>query len=98
MKSCSRSARTRTRSLAFAFKTKLRSTRSTEAILRFGKYLLPKSMNLAPADLRNSPMKYILLVALREFAENAKTKGFWIGILLVPVMIYAGIKIPALLE
>lgn len=43
-------------------------------------------------------MRYVWLVALREFAENAKTKGFWIGILLVPVMIYAGMRVPALLE
>ena len=32
-------------------------------------------------------MRYILLIALREFAENAKTKGFWIGIFTLPLII-----------
>ena len=32
-------------------------------------------------------MKYALLIALREFAENAKTKGFWIGIFTLPVIL-----------
>lgn len=36
-------------------------------------------------------MRAILLIALREFAENAKTKGFWIGLFLFPVMIYGSI-------
>ena len=31
-------------------------------------------------------MRYAFLVAWREFAENAKTKGFWIGILFMPVL------------
>lgn len=43
-------------------------------------------------------MKYVWLVAMREFAENAKTKGFWIGILMFPLMLYAGIKVPTLLN
>ena len=34
-------------------------------------------------------MKYVWLVALREYAENAKTKGFWFGLLLFPVMMVA---------
>lgn len=38
-------------------------------------------------------MRNAFLVALREYGENAKTKGFWIGILAVPVMIYASIFI-----
>ncbi len=43
-------------------------------------------------------MRNALLVAQREFAENAKTKGFWIGIFLFPVIILAGIKVPQFLE
>ena len=31
-------------------------------------------------------MKYIFLIALREYAENAKTKGFWIGIFMLPLI------------
>ncbi|MBC8327180.1 MAG: ABC transporter permease [Planctomycetes bacterium] len=43
-------------------------------------------------------MKYAFLIALREYAENAKTKGFWIGILLFPVLIMIGISLPRFLE
>jgi ABC-2 type transport system permease protein len=43
-------------------------------------------------------LKYVSLVAQREFGENAKTKGFWIGILIFPIMLIAGMKIPAMLE
>jgi ABC-2 type transport system permease protein len=43
-------------------------------------------------------MKYASLVAWREYAENAKTKGFWIGIFLVPFMLLCSIQIPILLE
>ena len=43
-------------------------------------------------------MKYALLVALREFAEHTKTKGFWIGIFLFPVLAFAGVKVPMLLK
>jgi ABC-2 type transport system permease protein len=32
-------------------------------------------------------MKYALLIALREFSENAKTKGFWLGLLMFPALI-----------
>ena len=32
-------------------------------------------------------MRYAFLVAWREYAENIKTKGFWIGIFMFPVMI-----------
>jgi len=38
-------------------------------------------------------MRYIFLIALREFAENAKTKGFWIGLLMLPLMIAIGIGV-----
>ncbi|TAH38174.1 MAG: hypothetical protein EYC70_06010 [Planctomycetota bacterium] len=43
-------------------------------------------------------MRYPLLIALREFAENAKTKGFWIGLLLFPVMLVVMIQVPRFLE
>lgn len=31
-------------------------------------------------------MRMILLIAIREYMENVKTKGFWIGILLFPLL------------
>jgi ABC-2 type transport system permease protein len=40
-------------------------------------------------------MRYTLLIALREFVENAKTKGFWIGIFTLPVMMAIGITVSA---
>ncbi len=43
-------------------------------------------------------MKYSFLVALREYAENVKTRGFWIGILLFPILLAAGFQVPRLLE
>ena len=43
-------------------------------------------------------MKYIYLVAWREFTENIKTKGFWIGICLFPTILFLSIQIPILLE
>ncbi len=43
-------------------------------------------------------MKYIFHVAMREFADNAKTKGFWIGLLLFPLMLWVGFQAPALLK
>jgi len=43
-------------------------------------------------------MRYAFLVALREFAENVKTKGFWIGICIFPLIIYASIYASSWLE
>jgi ABC-2 type transport system permease protein len=43
-------------------------------------------------------MKYSLLVAWREYAENAKTKGFWLGMFLVPLIIFASIQVPMWLQ
>lgn len=43
-------------------------------------------------------MKYIYLIAWREYAENAKTKGFWIGLLIVPLIIFGSIQIPVWLQ
>src|SRR5262245_61781905 len=39
-------------------------------------------------------MKFVYLVARREFAEHAKTKGFWIGILLMPLFLFLSIRAP----
>jgi ABC-2 type transport system permease protein len=36
-------------------------------------------------------MRYAFLVAWREYAENVKTKGFWIGIFIFPLLITASI-------
>ena len=35
-------------------------------------------------------MRVIWLIALREYIENVRSRGFWIGVLLIPV-IFAGI-------
>ncbi|HEX6883895.1 MAG TPA: ABC transporter permease [Planctomycetota bacterium] len=43
-------------------------------------------------------MRYAFLVAWREFAENAKTKGFWIGILIFPILIYVSFSAEKLIE
>src|ERR1700752_1232643 len=43
-------------------------------------------------------MRYAFLVAWREFAENIKTKGFWIGILIFPLLIWGSITISTVLE
>lgn len=43
-------------------------------------------------------MKYAVRIALREFAEHVKTKGFVIGLVLFPVLLFAGFRVPALLE
>ena len=43
-------------------------------------------------------MKYALLVAIREYAENIKTKGFWIGLMLFPLILSGMIFIPAMLQ
>ncbi len=39
-----------------------------------------------------------LLVAQREFVENMRTKAFWIGIFIFPVLISAMMIVPSLLE
>jgi ABC-2 type transport system permease protein len=43
-------------------------------------------------------MRFAFLVAWREYAENARTKGFWLGILLVPVIIFFSVQVPIWLE
>ena len=42
-------------------------------------------------------MRYALLIALREFTENARTKGFWIGVFMFPVLIGLAIGITSLM-
>jgi hypothetical protein len=43
-------------------------------------------------------MRFAFLVAWREYVENARTKGFWLGILLVPVIIFFSVQVPIWLE
>jgi len=43
-------------------------------------------------------MKYAILVAIREYAENVKTKGFWVGILLFPIILVVAITVQRFLE
>jgi ABC-2 type transport system permease protein len=43
-------------------------------------------------------MKYALLIAVREYLENAKTKGFWIGLFLFPLIIFGSMQVPVWLE
>lgn len=43
-------------------------------------------------------MRNALLIAWREFADNIRTKGFWIGICLFPIIIFASFRVPIWLE
>jgi ABC-2 type transport system permease protein len=43
-------------------------------------------------------MRNAFLVALREYVENAKTKGFWIGIFMLPIVLFLSFQVPMLLE
>jgi len=43
-------------------------------------------------------MRRILLVAVREFMENVRTKGFWLGVIVLPIMLVAAFEIPDILE
>jgi len=43
-------------------------------------------------------MRYAFLVAWREYAENAKTKGFWLGIFVMPLILFLSIQVPVWLE
>lgn len=42
-------------------------------------------------------MRKILLVAVREFLDNVRTKAFWIGILAFPVIIMLSVLVPILM-
>jgi ABC-2 type transport system permease protein len=37
-------------------------------------------------------MKFAFLVAVHEYVENAKTKGFWIGMFMLPLILFISIK------
>ena len=43
-------------------------------------------------------MRNALLVAAREYADNARTKGFWIGILMVPLILVGAVFVIGWLE
>lgn len=43
-------------------------------------------------------MRNAFHVATREYAENARTKGFWVNLLMFPVILLASIKVPELLQ
>jgi hypothetical protein len=43
-------------------------------------------------------MRNVYLVALREYVENARTRGFWIGIFMLPVVLFLSFQVPMLLE
>jgi len=43
-------------------------------------------------------MRYAFLVAWREYVENAKTKGFWLGIFIMPLILFLSIQVPVWLE
>jgi ABC-2 type transport system permease protein len=43
-------------------------------------------------------MRYTFLIALREYAENAKTKGFWIGLFMLPMILGLSIAVSAKLS
>ncbi len=43
-------------------------------------------------------MRFTFLVAWREYAENAKTKGFWIGMFMFPLIIFLSVNVSFLLE
>lgn len=42
-------------------------------------------------------MRYVYLIAWREFAESAKTKGFWISLFMFPVILFLSVQVPILL-
>lgn len=43
-------------------------------------------------------MNNTLHIAGREYSDNARTKGFWINLLMFPVILFASVKVPQLLE
>ena len=42
-------------------------------------------------------MRKIALVARREYMENVRTKGFWIGVLAFPLILALSVVVPILL-
>ncbi len=43
-------------------------------------------------------MRYAFLIAWREYAENIKTKGFWLGLLIFPAILTLSVQLPILLQ
>ncbi len=43
-------------------------------------------------------MRYAWLIAWREYSENAKTKGFWLGLFLMPLILFLSIQVPIWLD
>jgi ABC-2 type transport system permease protein len=43
-------------------------------------------------------MRRVLLIARREYRQHLRTRGFWIGLLLIPVVMVASTLLPLLLE
>ncbi len=43
-------------------------------------------------------MRNVFRVAAREYRENVQTKGFWVGILIVPILLAASAALPVLFE
>ena len=43
-------------------------------------------------------MKYAFLIAVREYVESIKAKGFWIGIFIMPILLFLSIQAPLFLE
>ena len=43
-------------------------------------------------------MRKIALVARREYMENVRTKGFWIGVLAFPLILALSVVVPVLLS
>ncbi len=43
-------------------------------------------------------MRRIFLIAQREYVANIRTKGFWFGIIFIPVLLLTAIVVPMLLE
>jgi ABC-2 type transport system permease protein len=43
-------------------------------------------------------MRFAFLVAWREYVENARTKGFWLGMLMVPAIIFFSVQVPLWLD
>lgn len=43
-------------------------------------------------------MRNALLIAGREYSENARTKGFWFNMILFPAILLAAVKVPQIIE
>jgi ABC-2 type transport system permease protein len=43
-------------------------------------------------------MRFVFLVAWREYSENAKTKGFWIGMFMFPMILFLAVNVSVLLS